>query len=230
MNNYNEEEKKVKTFIQAVDKPELRCTAKSKRSGEQCKAYRMKGSTKCKYHGGKSKKGMEASNIKTGRYSKYLPKKLLSLYQETLQSETLLDLKGELELIETRISDILSGLDAQESQIIWKNLQEAMKEYKSAKKKGDIVGATAALEQIDTLIFRGKNEYDKWNGLLQAIESKRRILDSQYKAQMALGTMISAEQVMLLVNTILSVINKNVTDESAKLTIINDIEHLLQKK
>ncbi|MGD2169927.1 MAG: HGGxSTG domain-containing protein [Chlamydiota bacterium] len=31
-----------------------KCSAKSKRSGEQCKNWAIRGKTKCKFHGGKS--------------------------------------------------------------------------------------------------------------------------------------------------------------------------------
>lgn len=45
------------------------CNAKSKRSGVKCRGAAVRGSDKCRMHGGKAKKGKEASQFKHGFFS-----------------------------------------------------------------------------------------------------------------------------------------------------------------
>ncbi|TDA64505.1 MAG: hypothetical protein D9V47_13800 [Clostridia bacterium] len=62
------------------------CTAKSKHTGQQCRAYAVNGTDKCRVHGG-------MTPIKHGLYSKYTKAKLGALIAELRDNPALTDIK-----------------------------------------------------------------------------------------------------------------------------------------
>ena len=72
-----------------------RCTAKSKTTGEQCRQQAINGSTKCYYHGGRSLRGTEHPNFKTGRYIRFTTESIRAKIDESASSDPM-DLLDEL--------------------------------------------------------------------------------------------------------------------------------------
>ncbi len=96
------------------------CKAVSKRSGERCRKHSLKGHNVCSMHGGKSLRGIDAPNFKTGRYSRYLPDRLVQRYQEALADEALMRLDDEIALIDSLLQDQLERLHQDgEEPIAW---------------------------------------------------------------------------------------------------------------
>ena len=87
------------------------CTAKSKRSGRQCRKSAMKGRTVCLAHGGRTPRGVASPNFKTGRYSRSLPGHLVADYERAINDPTLLSLRDDIALNETMITTLLQQLD-----------------------------------------------------------------------------------------------------------------------
>lgn len=87
------------------------CTAKSKRSGRQCRKPAMKGRTVCLAHGGRTPRGVASPNFKTGRYSRSLPGHLVADYKGATHDPTLLSLRDDIALNEAMIATLLQQLD-----------------------------------------------------------------------------------------------------------------------
>lgn len=85
----------------------MQCTAKSKRTGERCRAHAMKGTTVCRMHGGPAvRRGNENGNYKHGRYSKYLPATVRAKV-EAFEDTDPLDLLDELNTQRALLADYL---------------------------------------------------------------------------------------------------------------------------
>jgi hypothetical protein len=69
----------------------MRCSAHSKRSGEACHAWAVRGRTTCRMHGGTSRTGMAVNTFKHGRYSRYVPPRLENRYESARHDPTLLE-------------------------------------------------------------------------------------------------------------------------------------------
>ncbi len=95
----------------SIDQPITRqCTARSKRSGEQCRKHAMRGRTVCLAHGGKTPRGATSPHFKTGRYSRSLPGHLVAAYEQALHDPTLMSLRDEIALTDALIGETLSQL------------------------------------------------------------------------------------------------------------------------
>ena len=88
--------------------PEKQCTARSRRTGQRCEAWRVKGSAVCYHHGGVTPRGVEAGAFRHGRYSKSLPDQLTSTYRQVLADEQRHDLRDELALSRAKADDTRS--------------------------------------------------------------------------------------------------------------------------
>lgn len=87
-----------------------RCTAKAKQTGARCKRNATPGRNVCRMHGGKSLRGIDAPNFKTGRYSKCLPDRLAERYEEALNDAELTRLGDEIALVDARLQDVIERL------------------------------------------------------------------------------------------------------------------------
>lgn len=85
----------------------MQCKAKSKQSGQRCKRAAMIGKEVCAMHGGKSPRGMESPNFKTGRYSKDAPARMNARYLAGLEDPELTSLRDEIAMVDARTSDLL---------------------------------------------------------------------------------------------------------------------------
>ena len=114
----------------------MQCTAKSKRTGKQCKGWSVPGRTVCYQHGGATPRGMALPQTKTGRYSRDLPTRLAARYQESLSDPDLLALREEIALIDARLGDLLKRVDSGESGVLWDLLQKTYREFVMARNQG----------------------------------------------------------------------------------------------
>lgn len=80
----------------------MQCTAKSKRTGVQCRAQAIRGKDKCRLHGGKTP-------CKHGRYSKYNPA-VVELLQKSKSLKSVDGLYSELAATMGAVNDYIATL------------------------------------------------------------------------------------------------------------------------
>jgi len=205
----------------------MRCTAKSKQSGEQCKKDAMQGSTKCHIHGGKSLKGVASPAFTTGRYSKYLPEHLLPAYEDAKADKNILSVRGDIELLDGLIRAKLVNLDTSDSAQHWiallKNILKARKAYKNS----DIGGLEEALDEMEALADKRRLHYATEQEVVEQLEQRRKLVESEQKLILQDQRAIPIEQAMLLMSAVLESVNRNVTDVSALAAIKTDFIRII---
>lgn len=164
-----------------------KCTAKSKRTGQNCGANAMIGKTVCYHHGGKSPRGAASANFKHGRYSLNLPTRLAGKYEQAKSDPDLLALKEEISLTDVRITELLERIGEDEQ----------------------------------------KDDGAIWAAVFEAIEQRRRLVESEARRMRELSLYISAESAMLLISAIADIVRQHVHDKQALGAISGDIEKLI---
>ena len=107
----------------------LRCNAKSKRSGEQCKNAAVKGMTKCRNHGGLTPKKKALSN----KLPKYLTKEgVTEVFQKMLKAPSQLDMREELALLQVKLQEAIDR-NASPADLIplVREIRNLIKDYKT---------------------------------------------------------------------------------------------------
>lgn len=202
------------------------CKAKSKRSGEQCKNSAMKGRGTCRFHGGKTPGGIALPQFKDGRYSKYIPARLTTRYEQGLADGRLLELGDEIALLDSRLTDLLSRVDDGESASLWGKLIALWRNYQ--KSEGlDRVGFGL---EIDQLIEAARDDYLAWNEIHTILEQRRKLVESERKRLVEIQQTITAKEAMTLIAALLGIIKDNVTDRDALQRISTAVNGLIAAK
>lgn len=89
----------------------MRCKAKSKQSGSQCKKDAVDGYEVCHIHGGKSLRSVDHPNYKAGIYDKYSPTKIKDKVSDFMGADPL-DLTSELALSRALLAQFLSQFES----------------------------------------------------------------------------------------------------------------------
>ena len=123
------------------------CGAKT-RDGDPCRAWPLKGHTRCRMHGGRSLRGPAHPAFRSGRYSKVLPSRLLAQYRAAEKDPELTSLRGELALVDARLADLLTRVDSGESGAIWQALLKVHGAFKRGRATGTVEGMRQALARL----------------------------------------------------------------------------------
>ena len=200
----------------------MQCQAKAKSTGKQCNRSAVNGKRVCTVHGGLTPGGIASPNFKTARYSKYLPDRLSSRYEQAVNDPQLLELNHEIALIDSRLSDLLARIDTGETGQLWQDATKAWQKYRLNQDD-----ETAA--QLDTLIKKGNDDYQAWNEIQDTIEQRRRLVESERKRLVEAQQYVTAVQAMTLIGNVLAIIKDNVTDRQTLQAISTGINQLVSR-
>src|SRR4051812_22336527 len=84
------------------------CGART-RAGHPCRQPGM-ANARCRMHGGKTPRGLASPNLVHGRYSKDLPTRLLTRFEEALTDRELLSLRQDVALLDAMLTSKLSQI------------------------------------------------------------------------------------------------------------------------
>jgi len=207
--------------------PEHQCQGTSKRSGNQCEKWKMRGKNYCHIHGGKTPSGVGLPQFDHGRYSVSVPARLSQSYEETLNDPKRLELDNELALLISRNQELLQSLYSGESNGLWKRLRSYKGAMEKARRDGDADAADEYLNTIMRLIERGADDGERWAELMKNVDQQRRLAESERKRLVDAHQMVTTEELMAFMGAVLGILKKHVRDQSVLRAIGYDIEALV---
>jgi len=183
----------------------------------------------CQIHGGKSFKSRGAAHplYKDGRYSRYMPARLLEAYDKSRNDPDILSLNEDISLTEARVADVLQRVDTAESGAMWDELSKLGKEIKLARKLGDPSLVEDLFDEMLKLIAKGKGDRENWREIGDLLERKRKLSESQLKLLVTKQEFISRQQAVVLVSHLVEVVKTHVTDSNTKRRIMGGISQLM---
>lgn len=162
-------------------------------------------------HGGRAAIGpLNPRATKNGKYSKYVPGRLLSAYQDALNDPVLSGLQDELALCDSRLRELVTTLeDASgpgQTMIGLRNLFSRL----SAELGEQPAPIQKTLETVEDLITKGLSSEQVWGNLLEVIEQRRRCSETENRRIVAMNQAIPIKKVVELVSLICSSIRQHV--------------------
>jgi hypothetical protein len=188
-----------------------RCGAQT-RSGEPCKLPGHGAGGRCRLHGGASLTGTAHPRFKTGRQSRYLPKRLLAVYQKSLADPDLLELRSELALIDARLSDLLRRVDLGEAGTLWRQFMDLFRDLQDAIRAKDVEGTSTALLELERIINRGNADQATWDEILKIVGERRKLTDTERKRLVDMQQYITHERAMVLISALLDSVKRHIHD------------------
>lgn len=169
---------------------------------------------RCRIHGGKSPKGAAVNTFKDGRYSKYMPIRLLEKYQQSLDDPELLNMRSEIALVDARLSDLLKRADTGEAGTLWEKARKANLEIQKAVHDENYGRMLVMALELDRLIGDGLADHEMWYEIQSLIDQRRKVVEAEQKRLVAMQQMVTAEQAMALVAGLLSAVKQHVSDRT----------------
>jgi hypothetical protein len=148
---------------------------------------------------------------------------LAGRFEDAINDEELGTLKSEIALLDTRIGEMLSNVDTEQYGDIWKQTNDSVHKLKAAINSKDGSLMASALNDLDACVRRGYSDMSTWDNILKLVEQRRKLTDSERKRMVDLQQMITAEQSMLLVTTLMRAVKTHVTDRHTLSAIANEI-------
>ena len=196
------------------------CNATTKRTQRTCRNPAVLGSTKCRMHGGKSPAGAEAAQYKHGRYSAGLPTHLAARYRLALGDPNILDQRPEIAILQARLCELFQCIDAGEAGQWFRLLNKARAQYLTAKTEDK---KREHLDSLFSLIERGAADYMIWNDIGETIEQRRKLVESQARADQHANLFLSLEKIVLIFGVIESLIHEYVPSRDARVAIADGL-------
>lgn len=183
---------------------------------------------RCRIHGGTSLGGLASPTFKTGRYSKYLPVRLVSRYHEAITDPDLVALRDELGLLDTRIVQVVSALDTGESREAWAALVSAWstleEQFERALDTGEIPEEMErTVESIGTLIRSGMSEGYVWQEIRGLIKDRALLVAGEQKRLVEMQQYVKVDQAMTFVSAVMDSVRRHVHDTDVLAAIGTDL-------
>lgn len=204
------------------------CGAKT-RNGTPCKRAPMPNG-RCSNHGGKSLAGLASPRLSDGRYSRFLPTRLMARYEEAQADTTLLELRAEVSLVDARLVDVLTRVDTGESGHLWQELATWNAALDKARRSQDTAAVAAALTGMQDTIRKGHADWSAWQDVRSLIDQRRRLVESERKRLVETQQTLTVEKAMLLVGAVAGIIKAHVHDRTILAAISADLDSLLRQE
>ena len=187
----------------------------------------MTGKAVCYHHGGKSPGGMAQPAYKHGRYSKYLPARLMERFQQASDDPDILALRDDIALVDARLADLLGRVDSGESGEAWSQASAAFRALQGGMAKGDTPAMLAAINDLDSVIRRGLGDYAAWREVGILLDQRERLVRSERRRLVEMQQTMTVEQAMLLMGALAALVDEHVADRAAKAAISDGLRRLM---
>jgi len=177
----------------------------SRQRGKPCENPPTKGRTRCRFHGGHTKRGADHPRYRPGSWSAVVPARLAEKLERLVVDDGLYDLRQDVALANVRIEELLSQLQSK-STARWDLLAEAYDLLDAAIKTGKAEVFTPALLDLRNLIKEGHKDDSLWEKIQRAKEHRLRLIESERRWLVDAGQMITSERLAALATEIQFVI------------------------
>lgn len=175
-------------------------------------------------HGGKSPVGIASGTFQSGRYSRYLPTRLLDRYHEAGADPDLLVLREDIALLDARLADLLGRVDTGESGARWQQVKAAWKAWQKSRGTEQEAGVLADLQAS---IFAGVSDMEAWAEIHEGLIRREKLVASERKRLVEMQQVLSATEAMVLLAQVADTVRRHVSDRVALANISADLARLV---
>lgn len=145
--------------------------------------------------------------VQHGRYSKHLPERLATRYEEALQDAELVSVSHEIALLDVRLTELLQKIETTESSVAWGQALELFQE---------IDHSYPARQRLHEVLKRGAGEVANWIEIARVVEQRRRLAETEAKRLSQLDQNLTAKQANVLIAALLAAVNEHVRDTQVR--------------
>jgi hypothetical protein len=190
------------------------CGGRNSRN-EPCTQHPIVGRERCKFHGGKSPRGVESPHYKGKAWSRDLPTRLSDRVTAGLDNPELISMREELALVDARMGELLERLTTGESGDAW--LEVTRLAARIRKVVDDQPGnwfdeLDLILGELGACIEAANSDTQVWGELHGVLEQRRRIADTERKREEFESEAVTRNQWATFLTSVQTAIMEEVTD------------------
>jgi hypothetical protein len=203
---------------------------KSKRSQERRKRWAMPGREVCQMHAGRTLMGLAAPRRTTDRHSRFLPTRLAAAYERAAHDPEPLTLRHELAIVDVRINDLLGRVEVGGAGRLWRQAHMAWQTMKRVQAEGRPLVHTRAARELDRLLAQAVGDDAAWHEIIRLIEQRRKLVEAEAKRLAAMQQMMTTEEAMRWVDTVVAILTRHVADRETLEKISLDLSALVSHR
>ncbi len=172
------------------------------------------------------------------KYANFAPDGLVAKIVDSESDTELHSLRDEIGLVEARTKELLERVTSEESGATWKAAKKAMKQYRrslrlaeQSESKSERIRheqrAREYLDEVEQLIIKGEGDYLVWGEITDQLGQKRRLVESETKRAIAIGSMMTKKQALELTKELFDLVADNVHDTRALNAITIGLSNLI---
>jgi len=188
-----------------VPSEENRCKGKN-REGNQCGKPRVRGRDFCRLHGGHVPVGPANGNYKDGKYSKYFPGGLREKYHEFLEDPDLTTNRQEIAALEVRLAQLIENIQEDMSSRTWGAWRKLWNQFILAVRSGDGLKQVELVGVMDEFMTSRTDSDRAWGDIERMADTRRKLADSEQKRMVAMNQMLTVEQAMMLMGSLVNAV------------------------
>ena len=193
-----------------------------------CLKWPLQGRTRCKLHGGKSKRGPDHPNWTHGQrshlYRDLLDGALLKGYLAIQNDDDLIRTEEQIRLWTAREAQLVERLaDSGESSASWRAARMAMGEVDGAQDPEEL---SAALSKLRVAVLQGAAREAAWDDLERCHEALRKLKELERKIRQSQHQMVSVDQFLHWAGLLTSHALRFITDDRARLAFAEGVNAL----
>lgn len=200
-------------------------------ASRQCGAGAVRGYNYCGSHGGPNPRNNFwgiGVGIKTGVKSMFPLTRLAAKYNEQMQNGRFLSNRHSLDVIRTRISQLLERIDQNEAPDRLKRLYVLWERYKEQQAAGMSVEAVGTKRSLDEEFEKAYHDYAAWEQMFTALDLDRKMVESEVKIAKEINAILTAEEAYeltaKLMAAIISAVGAAAMDQSEKGRLLNRVQ------
>lgn len=166
-------------------------------------------------------------NRRASKYHGALPARLVAAYEASLDDGRLLQMREEVALLDSRIVDLLARVDSGESGRLWGKLGESHQEFSLARRQGKVELMQEKLAELEALIAAGKHDAEAWREIQQALDLRRKLVESERKRIGEQQQAVTAEQLAGFMSTLLELLTHEIDDTATLSRISNKLYQMV---
>jgi hypothetical protein len=171
--------------------------------------------------------GPASPHFVTGRYSRFMPARLLANYEASTHDPLLLNLREEIRLVDARLTDLLQRVDSGESGQLWERLGRVFARFREARAKREMDAAKAAMLDLETLLEEGHTDHLAWREIGVHLELRRKLVESETRRVLTSQQVLNQTEAMIYMAAVTQVITQNVTDKTVLAAIIRELQRII---
>jgi len=138
-------------------------------------------------------------------------KDIAKKYQVILKNGTIMSNRYSVDLLDQRIGQLLERIDNDEAPERMAALYEIFQDVKRNKGKNE-AAMYAALSAMDVIMEAAYHDYEAWKQIMEILDTRRKLIDSEIKVVKDLKAILTAEQAKNMIAKLLAIIMDEIKD------------------